>query len=87
MARTDRSAYLLLLGMAVFFGGTWVAGKVAVDEVPPATIAAARFALATALLWAWARSRAPISRPRLADLPLAAALGATAVAGYNHLFL
>ena len=87
MARTDRSAYLLLLGMAVFFGGTWVAGKVAVDEVPPATIAAARFALATALLWAWERSRAPVSRPRLADLPLAAALGATAVAGYNLLFL
>jgi drug/metabolite transporter (DMT)-like permease len=87
MARSDRTAYLLLLGMAVFFGGTWVAGKVAVDEAPPATIAAARFAVATMLLWAWARTRAPVPRPRPADLPLVAALGATAVAGYNLFFL
>jgi drug/metabolite transporter (DMT)-like permease len=87
MARTDRTAYLLLLGMAVFFGGTWVAGKLAVEDAPPATIAAARFALATALLWLWARTRARVRRPRLADLPLVAALGATAVAGYNILFL
>lgn len=87
MEPSDRTAYLLLLGMAVFFGGTWVAGKVAVEEVPPATIAAARFAIATVLLWAWARTRAPVRRPRLGDLPLVAALGATAVAGYNLFFL
>ena len=87
MARSDRTAYLLLLGMAVFFGGTWVAGKVAVEEAPPATIAAARFGIATVLLWAWARTRSPVPRPRVADLPLVAALGATAVAGYNLFFL
>jgi drug/metabolite transporter (DMT)-like permease len=81
-------AYLLLLAMAVCWGGTWVAGKVAVDEVPPATIAAARFALATLLLWAWARSRAGgLPRLRRSDLPLVAALGLTAVAAYNLLFL
>jgi drug/metabolite transporter (DMT)-like permease len=87
MTRSDRTAYVLLLGMAVFFGGTWVAGKVAVEDAQPATVAAARFAFATVLLWAWARSRAPVARPRLADLPLVAALGATAIAGYNLLFL
>lgn len=87
MSRSDRSAYILLLGMAVFFGGTWVAGKLAVEDAPPATIAAARFAIASVLLWAWARTRSSVRRPRLADLPLVAALGATAIAGYNLFFL
>jgi drug/metabolite transporter (DMT)-like permease len=87
MSRSDRSAYFLLLGMAVFFGGTWVAGKLAVEDAPPATIAAARFAIASVLLWAWARTRSSVTWPRLADLPLVAALGATAIAGYNLFFL
>jgi drug/metabolite transporter (DMT)-like permease len=87
MSRSDRTAYVLLLGMAVCFGGTWVAGKLAVEDAPPATIAAARFAIASVLLWAWARSRSSVTWPRRADLPLVFALGATAVAGYNLLFL
>ena len=45
-----RTAYLCLLGMAVCFGGTWPAGKLAVEEVPPFTVAAVRFSIATALL-------------------------------------
>jgi drug/metabolite transporter (DMT)-like permease len=88
MAARDRTAYVLLTAMALCFGGTWVAGKVAVDEIPPATIATTRFALAAVLLFAWARVRsAPLHRPQLADVPLALALGLTAIAGYNLLFL
>jgi drug/metabolite transporter (DMT)-like permease len=84
----DRSAYLLLLGMAVCFGGTWPAGKLAVEEVPPFTVAAVRFTIATVLLALWAGTRhGPIRAPGWSNVPLVLAMGATAVAGYNILFL
>lgn len=85
---SQRTAYLLLLGMAVCFGGTWPAGKLAVEEVPPFTVAAVRFAVATALLALWAGARhGPIRAPGWANVPLVLAMGATAVAGYNIFFL
>jgi drug/metabolite transporter (DMT)-like permease len=74
--------------MAVCFGGTWPAGKLAVEEVPPFTVAAVRFAIATVLLAVWAAARhEPLRPPSSSDLPLVLAMGATAVAGYNVLFL
>ncbi len=86
--RTDRVAYAALVVTATCFGGTWVAGSVAVDALPPFTIAAVRFALASVLLWAGARlGGRRLSSARMADLPLIAGLGLTAVAGYNFLFL
>lgn len=45
------SAYLILTLSAVFFGGTWVAGEVAVAGLPPMTIASVRFIIASALLY------------------------------------
>ena len=84
----DRSAYQLLLGMAVCFGGTWPAGKLAVEEVGPFTVAAVRFTIATVLLALWAGWRhGPLRAPGWSNLPLVLAMGATAVAGYNVLFL
>ncbi|HEV8338483.1 MAG TPA: DMT family transporter [bacterium] len=87
-SRDTRGAFVLLtLGM-LCFGGTWVAGALAVEAIPPATIAVLRFALAAFLLWAWDRAggrrRGPL---QVRDLPLILALGATAVAGYNIAFL
>ena len=88
MHRSDRAAYLMLTGMALSFGGTWVAADVAVEAVPPFTIAAIRFGLASVLLFAWTRLAGRRLTPiRRADLPLIAGLGLTAVAGYNWLFL
>ena len=88
MLHSDRAAYLMLTGMALCFGGTWVAGAVAVDAAPPFTIAAVRFGVASILLYAWARlsgrTLSPLSRR---DLPMIVGLGLTAVAGYNWLFL
>jgi drug/metabolite transporter (DMT)-like permease len=82
------SAYLILTLSAVFFGGTWVAGDVAVAGMPPMTIASVRFIIASILLYGWARvqghRRRPITRR---DLPLILTLGATAIAIYNALFL
>ncbi len=87
MSQDVRTAYLLLILMAVCFGGTWVAGKVAVDAIPPFTLAATRFAIASVLLWGWARSKPAGRRPTPADLPLILGMGLTAIAGYNALFL
>ncbi|MGH2628075.1 MAG: DMT family transporter, partial [Anaerolineales bacterium] len=87
-SRETRGAYLLLTLAMLCFGGTWVAGALAVEAIPPATIAVVRFALAAALLWVWDRAGGRRRRPlQTRDLPLIAALGATAVAGYNILFL
>jgi drug/metabolite transporter (DMT)-like permease len=78
----------MLTGMAVCFGGTWVAGAVAVDGAPPFAIAAIRFGIASILLFAWARlARRPLTPLRRRDLPLVMGLGLTAIAGYNWLFL
>jgi drug/metabolite transporter (DMT)-like permease len=86
--RSDTVAYVLLSVMAICFGGTWVAGALAVDAAPPFTIAAVRFGVASVLLFAWARlanrQLSPVAR---ADWPLIAGLGLTAIAGYNWLFL
>ena len=83
-----RAAYVTLLAGMVAFGGTWPAGKVAADHVPPAVVAVSRFATAALLLWLWALlSGRPVPRPHRADLPLVLALGATVVFAYNLFFL
>ncbi|HJP71009.1 MAG TPA: DMT family transporter [Candidatus Limnocylindria bacterium] len=88
VTRDERTAYLMLTGMALCFGGTWVAGAVAVDAAPPFTIAAIRFGVASLLLYAWARlTNRPLSRIQRADWGIIAGLGLTAIAGYNWLFL
>ena len=88
MIRSDRTAYLMLIGMAICFGGTWVAAAVAVDAAPPFTIAAVRFGVASVLLYAWARlANRPLSPIRRGDWPMVIGLAVTAVAGYNWLFL
>jgi drug/metabolite transporter (DMT)-like permease len=88
MPTSDRAAYVMLTGMALCFGGTWVAGAVAVDAAPPFAIAAVRFGVASILLFAWARlTRRQLSPIARRDWPMVAGLGLTAVAGYNWLFL
>ena len=84
----DRAAQLMLIGMAVCFGGTWVAADIAVAAAPPFTIAAVRFGVASVLLFAWGKvAGRPVSTIRRADWPMIIGLGLTAVAGYNWLFL
>ncbi len=80
----------MLTATAFFFGGAMVAGKVAVAEVPPFTVAATRFAIAAVLLFALRRAWPSLdrgsARPRFADLPIIAGLALSASAGYNILF-
>ena len=81
----------MLTATAFFFGGAMVAGKVAVADVPPFTVAAARFAIAAIVLLVlrslWSGLNRSSERPRLKDLPIIAGLALTASAGYNILFL
>jgi drug/metabolite transporter (DMT)-like permease len=85
--RHDRVAYAWLIAMAVAFGGTWVAAPWATDEIGPLTVAFVRFVLASVLLFIWARVQRIPLHLRRSDLPLILAMGATAVLGYNILFL
>ncbi len=82
---------VMLTATALFFGGAMVAGKVAVAEVPPFTVAAARFAIAAVLLFAlrlaWPSLNRGSAPMRIRDLPIVAGLALTASAGYNILFL
>ncbi len=88
MGRGRHSAALQLLLVAALFGGTWPAGKVAVDHVPPLTVATARFVLASILLVAIVRLRGrPLPFPARSDLPLVLALGLTGIAAYQAFFL
>jgi drug/metabolite transporter (DMT)-like permease len=85
---TRRTAYATLLVGMVAFGGTWPAGEVAAEHVPPAVIAVTRFVSAAVLLWIWARlSGSRVRRPTRADLPLVFVLGFTVVFAYNLFFL
>ncbi|MDX1269897.1 MAG: DMT family transporter, partial [Oceanisphaera sp.] len=79
--------YLKLLGMAVFWGGTFVAGKLAARHVGPYAAAFLRFAIASVflLLAAWKiEGRLPAIRPRQV-LPVFL-LGLTGVLAYNVFF-
>ena len=79
--------YLKLLGMAVFWGGTFIAGKLAARHVGPYSAAFLRFAIASVflLLAAWKiEGRLPVIRPRQI-LPVLL-LGLTGVMAYNVFF-
>jgi drug/metabolite transporter (DMT)-like permease len=83
-----RRALGQLLLVAILFGGTWPAGKVGVDHLPPLTVAAARFVLATVLLLTVVRLRGRrVALPAASDLPLIGLLGLTGIAGYQAFFL
>ena len=84
-------AIAMLATASAFLGGAMTTAKIAVAEVPPMTVAASRFALAAAILLVLRQLVPPLRRsarrPRIADLPIIAALGMTAAAGYNILLL
>ena len=86
--RPSRSAVGLLVLVAFLFGGTWPAGKIAVDHVPPLTVATVRFVLASLMLIALVRMRrGSFTLPARRDMPLVLALGLTGIAAYQAFFL
>lgn len=81
------STYLLLVLVPIFWGGAFVAAKFVVNELPPFTVAAIRFALATlCLLPFMCYQNKAGDRLKKEDLPGMLILGLTGIFGYNALF-
>jgi drug/metabolite transporter (DMT)-like permease len=82
-----RTAYILLLLTALFWGGNAVAGKLAVGHVSPAVLTAARWAIASAILlplgWTQLRADWAAIRPKL---PLLIGLGIFGFTIFNVVF-
>lgn len=81
------STYLLLILVPIFWGGAFVAAKFVVQELPPFTVAAIRFALATLCLWPLMYYRegekAKLGKQDLLGMLV---LGLSGIFGYNALF-
>lgn len=88
MQKTPFSIYIKLACVALFWGGTFVAGRVVSQEIPHMIAAAGRFLVACALLLlvAW---RVEGGLPKLSRQQLHATfgLGATGIFFYNLCFL
>ena len=85
--RPGPSTFVKLVLTAFFWGGTWIAGRSAVQEMSPLAVASWRFLLATLALGAllWRREGFPRWSPR--DWLILGSLGLTGVFLYNVFFL
>jgi len=81
------TTYLKLVATAVLWGGTWIAGRVAVSEAPPLAVASWRFLLAALLLGPLVVQREGWPRWSRSDWLMLAALGASGIFLYNICFL
>lgn len=89
MARDHRTlVYLKLILTTLFWGGTWVAAHVLVQEVPPFTGAFVRFAIAVVAL-AWVVWRHEGGWPQLSrsNVKILFCLGFTGIFLYSYCFL
>ena len=78
--------YIKLVLMSIFWGGAFVAGKIAATEAGPLSVAFIRFFIASVCLLFLAAANgksAPVNRKHLFGIVM---LGLTGVAGYNALF-
>lgn len=87
MSQTTPATTLKLLLTALFWGGTWVAGRVAVHEASPLAVASWRFFFAALLLGALLIAREGWPRWSAREWLKVAALGLTGVFFYNVFFL
>lgn len=79
--------YLKLLLTAIFWGGTFIAGRIVAGDVPPFAAAFLRFAIASVLLVALPLATGrPLPLPRGRVLVIVLLCGASGVAAYNYFF-
>ncbi|MCM0035555.1 MAG: DMT family transporter [Burkholderiaceae bacterium] len=82
-----RSAYIKLVLCAFFWGATFIAGRIAVQAMPPLTVATGRFVLASLLLLVIAyRVEGGLPKLSYQQLGVTLLLGLTGVAIYNVFF-
>ena len=88
VAGAEPTLYLKLVLVALFWGGTFIAGRAIAQSLPPITAAWGRFLVATALLVPVAiRLEGGLPRLSRAQVVLTALLGLTGVFLYNFFFL
>lgn len=87
MPSTSPAVFIKLLLTALFWGGTWIAGRVAVQEASPLAVASWRFFVASLALGGLLLLREGRPRWVLADWLILASLGLTGVFFYNGFFL
>ncbi|MDU4959674.1 MAG: DMT family transporter [Sporomusaceae bacterium] len=84
---SQRSIYIILLLVPLFWGGAFGSTKHALSELPPLTLSALRFSLAGLLLAAWVTARREWNWPLLRrHWPGIVALGFTGVFLYSFFF-
>lgn len=74
--------YLLMVLTTMFWGGSFVAGKIALPEFPPMTLTFFRFLLATAIIFPYMWMREETKTPEKQDLLLLFGLGVLGISGY-----
>jgi drug/metabolite transporter (DMT)-like permease len=87
MSQTPPVTYVKLVLTALFWGGTWIAGRVAVQEAAPMAVASWRFAIATLILGALLVRHEGWPRWTGRQWRQLAALGLAGVFCYNVFFL
>jgi len=87
MPQTAPAIYVKLVLTALFWGGTWIAGRVAVQEAAPLAVACWRFSIAALVLGVLLVRREGWPRWTGRQWLLVAALGLTGVFCYNVFFL
>lgn len=78
----DLKTVLLMILTTVFWGGSFVAGKIALPEFPPMTLTFYRFLIATAIIYPYMWRREQVKIPEKKDLLLLFGLGFLGVSGY-----
>jgi drug/metabolite transporter (DMT)-like permease len=83
----NNSTYIKLFLVALFFGGTFIAGRIMAANLPPFTSAFLRFLLASFFLVLFVfKKYGKFPRINFQQFLLIIALGLTGVVGYNFLF-
>lgn len=80
--REETTTYLLMVLTTMFWGGSFVAGKIALPEFPPMTLTFFRFIIATAIIFPYMWSKSTVKVPDRKDIPLLFGLGFLGVSGY-----
>jgi drug/metabolite transporter (DMT)-like permease len=73
---------LLMVLTTMFWGGSFVASKIALLEFPPMTLTFFRFIIATTVIFPYMWSQSSTKTPELKDIPLLFGLGFLGVSGY-----
>ena len=78
----DVKTVLMMVLTTMFWGGSFVASKIALPEFPPMTLTFFRFIIATAIIFPYMWSQSSTKIPERTDIPLLFGLGFLGVSGY-----